>query len=241
MSRTLIENRPVARIQIDGAGSLSSDLTTQINNTLDRAEDSGPASIMLVHVAGQMNPAVVRPWPGETDIQLVTKWERALRRIERSGSTTIVLVEHACSALALELLLVADCRLATSDFSMQWAVPGADVWPGMALYRLSRQIGESRARQLFLASSTMPLERALDLNIIDEIVDYWGHGDSTTHILEFAPPDDFPIRRRLMQDSFSTGFDDALGAHLAACDRALRRTVNIELALTGNGKSPLKD
>jgi isomerase DpgB len=30
------------------------------------------------------------------------------------------------------------------------------------------------------------------------------------------------VRRRLLQDSLSTSFEDALGVHLAACDRALR-------------------
>jgi len=31
------------------------------------------------------------------------------------------------------------------------------------------------------------------------------------------------IRRRLLLEAASTSFEDALGAHLAACDRALRR------------------
>jgi isomerase DpgB len=32
------------------------------------------------------------------------------------------------------------------------------------------------------------------------------------------------IRRRLMLDAATAAFEDALGRHLAACDRALRQT-----------------
>lgn len=234
MSKTLIENRPVSRIELDGAGPLSGDLTRQLEDTLDRAEDLGPSAVMVVHVLGHLNPISLRPWPGQIDIQLVTKWERLLRRIERALSVTVVLVEHTCSALALELLLVADRRLATRNFSMQHAMPGANPWPSMALYRLARQIGESRARKFFLESSRTLAQQALDLDIVDELID---HPVQVEHIFRYAPAEDFSIRRRLMQDSLFTGFDDALGAHLAACDRALRRSPSVELVLTANGSS----
>lgn len=235
MSNTLIENRPVSRIELDGAGPLSGDLNRQLEDTLDRAEDLGPGAVMVVHVLGHLNPVSLGHWPGQVDIQLVTKWERLLRRIERALSATVVLVEHACSALALELLLVADRRLATRNFSVQCATPGANPWPSMALYRLARQIGESQARKFFLQNSRTLAEHALDLDIIDELID---HPVQVEDILRYAPAEDFPVRRRLMQDSLFTGFDDALGAHLAACDRALRRSSTVELVMAANGSSP---
>jgi isomerase DpgB len=220
-----IENCTIVKVEIDGAGLLSNELATQLGDTVDQAEDLGPSTVMLVHVAGHVNPAALRPWPGRIDIQSVNKWERVLRRIERTALTTIALVEHTCSALALELLLVADRRLASGDFSMRYAIPGGDVWPGMALYRLSRQIGHARARKLFLDGTDITAALALELNIVDETVDHLASGvDRIAHLLKHAPVDDFAVRRRLMQDSLSTSFDDALGAHLAACDRALRRS-----------------
>jgi isomerase DpgB len=227
MSTSLIEieNRTLVRVEIDGAGFLSNELTAQLGDAADQAEDLGPPAVMLVHVAGHVDPAVLRPWPGRIDIQSVNKWERVLRRIERTGLMTVVLVEHACSALALELLLVADRRLACADFSVRYAIPGRDVWPGMALYRLSRQIGYARTRKLFLDGADITAALALELNIVDETVGHLTSGvDRIAHLLKHAPVDDFAVRRRLMQDSLSTSFDDALGAHLAACDRALRRS-----------------
>jgi len=227
MSITLIqiENQPIVRAEIDGAEPLSGELITQLGKALDQAEDLGPSAIMLVHVVGRVSPAALHPWPGQSDTQSVNKWERVLRRIERAGPTTVALVERACSALALELLLVTDRRLAIGGFSVQSATPGADLWPGMAIYRLSRQLGEARARKVFLDATEITAELGLQLNIIDETVDDWASGvDRIGHLMKHAPLDDFAVRRRLMQDSLCTSFDDALGAHLAACDRALRRS-----------------
>jgi isomerase DpgB len=239
MSKILTEDRPIARIEIDGAGPLSSDLSRQLDGALDRAEDLGGAAILFIYVQGHQNAASLRTWPGQTDIQLVTKWERALRRIERFGSPTVVLAERACSAIALELLLVADRRLATRDFSMQCAIHGSNLWPGMALYRLSRQIGESRARKFLLDSSRILPEAALELNVIDEVIDHAviDHASQSELVMRYAPPEDFAVRRRLMQDSLFTSFDDALGAHLAACDRTLRRPSSNKLVLAANGTS----
>lgn len=238
MSITLIKNRPVAKIEIDGLGLLSSELTTQLDKTISKVEDLGSAALLVFHIIGHSDPTMVRMWPGPTDIQSVTRWERVLRRIERTDVSTIVFAERECSALALELLLVADCRLVTRTFSMRCSSPGSDVWPSMALYRLTRQIGESQARKLFLNTSDITPERAAALNIIDEIVDDVPMNDPSLHLSAYAPSRDFAIRRRLMLDTLSTCFDDALGAHLAACDRALRRSpTSIESAIGGSTTS----
>jgi isomerase DpgB len=37
-----------------------------------------------------------------------------------------------------------------------------------------------------------------------------------------VPGAELAIRRQLMQEAMTTTFEDALGTHLAACDRALR-------------------
>jgi isomerase DpgB len=224
MSSTLIENRPVIAIEVSGDELLSGELTRNLTEALDEAEDRGPDDIMLVHVVGAASPEALRPWPGPVDILAITKWERLLRRMERGDSTTITLVEHACSALALELLLVSDRRLARPDFSLQFATTGSHAWPGMALYRLSRQLGESQVRRLLLDATSISAERCVELKILDKVVDKAGNGsDPIAHLLGTAPSNDFPICRRLIQDSLCTHFDDALGLHLAACDRALRR------------------
>lgn len=240
MFTTLIENRPVVTVEISGTTLLSNDLTIKLGNVLDQAEDLGSSSVIFIHVVGHTNPVVLPAWPGQIDIQSVTKWERLLRRIERGDSPTIVLAEHACSAIALELLLVADRRLASNDFSVQWVKPGTEMWPSMALYRLVRQIGESRARKLSIETGDISAHRAQELNIVDEIVDHLiNGGDPMPQLLGYAPSDGFPLCRRLMEESCSISFDEALGVHLAACERALRRSSPIESSETRDIASAL--
>jgi isomerase DpgB len=165
----------------------------------------------------------------------VSRWERVLRRVERANAITVTLVEHACSALALELLLVSDRRLASSDFSVQCARTGKEVWPSMALYRLTREMGASRARKILLEHLKMSAQKAVELQIVDKIVnDEVTDAVCSEYLLHYAVAEGFPVCRRLMQDCLSTDFDDALGTHLAACDRVLRRAAKIECETAAN-------
>jgi isomerase DpgB len=217
-------NRTVVQLRIDGAAPLSSSLTKLLDSALDQAEDLGEAAVVLVHVTGHRNHPESLAWPGTTDIGSVNKWERVLRRCERATATIVVLAEDICSALALDLLMVADRRLANGDLVVQLAAPGADLWPGMALFRLANQVGYAHARKLLLFGTQLTRAQAMESAIVDATVDGMpGALEHVAQLLANSRGSDLAVRRRLMQDSLSTGFDDAFGAHLAACDRALRR------------------
>jgi isomerase DpgB len=205
-------------LEIDGTAALSTVLVKLLDDALNQAEDVGEAGLLMVRVVGSKDPAASHRWPGQANTQAVNKWERVLRRMERAASTTLVLAEKNCSGLALELLLVADRRLARSDLRIQMAAPAT--WPGMAMYRLAHQIGYARSRKLMLFGAELEAELARKFDIIDEITDDF---DLEAVASDFAASDDLALRRRLLQDSLSSSFDEALGVHLAACDRTLLR------------------
>jgi isomerase DpgB len=219
------DNCVLTEVEVDGSTLPSSHLAAELNGALDQAEDLGPKSVLLLHVAGTSDQPDVCHWPSATSTQVVNKWERALRRIERSNLFTITLVDGACSWLALELLLLADRRLATETASIQPPAVASEIWPSMALYRLAKQIGESRARRVVMATKAVAAHDAAELDIVDEIaVDALDGLKRICNFVKQAPITDFAVRRRLLQDSLSTSFDEALGAHLAACDRSLRHS-----------------
>src|SRR5580693_8997959 len=90
---------PDIRLEIDGSGSLSPSLVTDIDEICDRVEQAGQGSIAMIHVAGAPDAAPNQCWPGEfgaLDVHLVTKWERALRRVERLAGATIGVAEGFC-------------------------------------------------------------------------------------------------------------------------------------------------
>ena len=52
-------------------------------------------------------------WPRDLTVALVSKWERALRRLERLPAATIAVADGDCGGPALDALLATDYRIAS--------------------------------------------------------------------------------------------------------------------------------
>jgi isomerase DpgB len=104
----------------------------------------------------------------------------------------------------------------------------------MTLHRLANQLGVARARGLALFGGTLAAERALVVGVLDEIsFDIAGSIAAVAKAARDAG-EDLAVRRRLLLDAPGTTFEEALGAHLAACDRSLRR-LHEPTGVTGDG------
>ena len=212
-------------ISIDGRQPLSSDSVAALATVCDRAEDRGEHGTVIVHVSGAPLASA-----SKVTMALVSKWERALRRLERLPAATITLAEGDCGGLALEALLATDYRIARNSVRLLVTVPGSVIWPGMALYRLSHQAGAAAVRRAVLFGSPIDAAAALAMGLIDELA-----ADATiakaraAEVAEAVRDAELAVRRHLMLDASATSFEDSLGVHLAACDRVLRRTA-VEVA-----------
>jgi len=155
----------------------------------------------------------------------VTRWERALRRLERLGVPTVAVASGGCGGAALDALLATDYRIATPDIRLRLAGDGEATWPGMALFRLAQQTGGSRVRRAILFGGHIDAAQGIALGLVDEVAD---DPDSAlaavAELVGTLSGAELAIRRRLMSDAASSSFEDALGRHLAACERALRRS-----------------
>ncbi|MGW7688957.1 hypothetical protein ACWGMA_08730 [Streptomyces asiaticus] len=97
-------------------------------------------------------------------------------------------------------------------------------WPGMFVYRLVQHLGLARARRIVLWDTGIPLAEDLGLGPIDQVSDDREENIRTAAVLRGRPSDrETRTRRLLLQEAASACYDDALGAHLAACDRVPRR------------------
>jgi isomerase DpgB len=202
-------------LRIDNSEPLSPALVSSVGHACDRAEDAGGDALLVVHVV-----AGSRPHDGEFGVQLVSKWERALRRLERIAATTVTVAEGDCAGPALEALLTTDYRIATPGVRL---LLGGDPWPGMAVHRLVNQIGLARARSLVLFGHALIAEQALAVGLVDEVVeDVPARLASVVKLVGGRDGVELAIRRRLMLDAVTTSFEESLGVHLAACDRTLR-------------------
>jgi isomerase DpgB len=205
-------------IRIDGGRTLSADTIRMIGAACDEAEDRAGTGTVRVVVSGAPDGS----WARDLEVGLVSKWERALRRLERLDVTTVGVAVGDCGGTALDALLATDYRIATPGVRL--LVAGADgaTWPGMALYRLAQQAGVAGIRRAVLFGSPIDAGEALDLYLVDELADDVAAALAATPRPQGGSGRDLAVRRRLMLDATTTTFEDALGTHLAACDRALR-------------------
>ncbi len=204
---------------IDGARPLSAETVQALNELCGQAEDAAVRTPLVLRVGGAPIPATVPAPP----LALVNKWERALRRLERLDLPTVALVSGDCGGVALEVLLATDHRIAAPGSRLLLPAEADGVWPGMALYRLANQAGIAATRQAVLFGGALPAERALALHLLDRIADDPSAALADTAEALIAASDGIAIRRQLMLDAGTTSFEEALGRHLAACDRLLRR------------------
>lgn len=209
-----------AVLRFDGTRPLSAASVQEMDELCDHAEDRREPGPVTIHVTG-VPPA---GWPAELTVGLVTKWERVVRRFERLGRVTVVVASGDCAGTALDLLLAADVRIAAPGTRLLLARAGGATWPGMTVYRLTQQAGAAGIRRAVLLGVPIEAGRALALNLVDEVSE-----DPATALADLAEAAgavdgaEMAIRRQLIFEAGSTTFEDALGAHLAAADRALRR------------------
>ncbi|MFJ4689062.1 enoyl-CoA-hydratase DpgB [Streptomyces sp. NPDC088789] len=209
-----------ARLHIDGGRPPTAETVAAIAALCDGAEDPGAPEPVVLQLSG----APASGWTDELTVGLVSKWERVLRRLERLPTTTIAVADGDCGGTALDALLVTDVRIATPSLRLLPHVADGATWPGMALHRLAQQTsGTGAIRRTVLHGTPLDAAQALALHLVDEVTDdpvaaLAAAGHSTA-----LAGSELAIRRQLLLDARTVPFEEALGAHLAACDRALRR------------------
>ncbi|MFG3530819.1 enoyl-CoA-hydratase DpgB [Streptomyces sp. NPDC047917] len=209
-------------LEVDGTRTLA-ELTAALNGICEQAEDRKGEHVIVV-LRLEASATESRAWPGPAGIQEVNRWERAVRRLESLAAMNIAVGRGACGGPALDLLLAADFRIATPDLLLRLPVNDGHFWPGMALYRLVQHLGLSRARQIVLWGGDIPVARAQELSLVDQIADDITAAVHTATVLMGRISDqELAVRRRLLLEASSADYDDALGVQLAACDRELRR------------------
>ncbi|WP_040784700.1 enoyl-CoA-hydratase DpgB [Nocardia pneumoniae] len=208
---------------------LSPELIGTVTAIALRAEDAPqdrPHSVVLYVSGPQAGQGF--SWPGPVDIGTVGKWEGALRRLEQVPAPIVAVVDGDAYGPAAELLLVSDYRILRSGSIFGFATSEGGAWPGMALHRLVAQHGAGPARTLAVQRRSLSAAQALEQGLVDAAIDDDAQAETQAvqaglALFDGVAGTEIAIRRRLILDATATRFEDALGAHLAASDRALRR------------------
>jgi isomerase DpgB len=212
-------------LRIDGGRAPTAESVAELAALCSRVEDRSATRpetevCALLQVAGVPGPG----WSDSLSVALVSKWERELRRLERLPAVTIAVADGDCGGPALDALLAADYRIMPAGARLVMPVVAGVTWPGMALYRLARQAARAPlARRALLFGTPIGATEAQAMGIIDDVAANASLAlEEAIVVARAAPGAELAIRRQLMLEAMTTTFEDALGTHLAACDRALR-------------------
>ncbi|GGK90956.1 enoyl-CoA-hydratase DpgB [Mangrovihabitans endophyticus] len=210
------------RIRVDPSRTLSATMVDEVTMVGEGgALGGGPAPVVVLWLAG--GHAAADAWPGPAAASTIEAWEHALRRIERLPAITVGVLDGRCGAAALELLLTADYRMATRGASVSLPAPG-EAWPGMLLHRFVQQCGLIAARRVILLGGDADAEALTACDAVDRVSqDPAGEIDAIVARAAGVDGRDVALRRQLLFDAVTVDFEEALGTHLAACDRVLRR------------------
>ncbi|MBO87112.1 MAG: hypothetical protein CL927_17320 [Deltaproteobacteria bacterium] len=163
------------------------------------------------------------------DIHGFNKWEKLCVRIERLPKVTIAAIDGVVRGGGVQLALVCDARLATSQSTLQLDEVHQGFLPGMATYRLAKYIGLGNAKRLIMQCPIIDADEAAALGILDEVCDDIDVAVGAT-IAAFGPIHTVSVAlaRRLLNESFATPFEHAIGNFLAAQHRAITQSAFLE-------------
>lgn len=207
-------------LSIDGAQPLNAKAVAAVAEFCQQIEDGPRPVVGIVQLTGFPSDNA----SDDVRLALVNKWERALRRLERLPVPTVCVLADDCGGTAFELLMATDYRIAVRTASLVPQRDSEGMWPGMSLYRIANQVGVVAARRVSVSQGPIAATRALDLNLIDEVAEDMTAALQRAREVSGSASREYGVRRQLIFDAAHTSFENALGSHLAACDRVLRHT-----------------
>lgn len=213
-------SRNAAKWQIVNTSGTLPELIEELNRVCAGAERG--EEFVLISAVGP--PPESRAWPGPTRVTEINRWERAVRRLERLPCPILSLISGVCGGPSLDLMLASDYRVAARDMRLLLPVNDGQFWPGMGVHRLVTQLGVAAARRIVLWGSELTADEAVTIGLVDEVAsDVQMSISAAQTLLGGQDGAELAVRRQLLLEASSSSYEAALGVHLAACDRELRR------------------
>jgi len=163
------------------------------------------------------------------DIHGFNKWEKCCTRLERLPKATVALVDGPAVGGGFQIALACDLRIATSRASFQLPETHLGFLPGMATFRLAKYVGLGHAKRIMLTAEVVDSGTAATLGIVDRIDNDLDAG--LAWAVEALGPNHsvaVELTRRLLNESFHTAYENAIGHFLAAQHRAISQTAFLD-------------
>ncbi len=191
----------------------------RLEEALSRTEADAHCRLIVFHRLGLTRHTAATRLP---DLRMYGKREELLKRFRDLAPLSVALVNGMCSGAQFEIALSADACLATEESS--FAVPelAQGCLPGMSMFRLARQIGLRLARQMMLLNGALGARDALAHRLIDTVCSAAEFPQHVHAILARTAANSLvatQLTRRLLEESYTTPYENTLGHFLAAQHR----------------------
>ncbi len=146
--------------------------------------------------------------------------ERVFAAIEALDAVSVAALHGYCLGGGLQLALACDLRVCSDDCKLGLPAGELGLFPGMAVFRLPRQIGFGQARRILLTGEWIPPDEALRLGLVDRLAPperLEAEAERLAQELIVGPRQAQVAAKRLLR----LGFDTAMPAVLAESQRLL--------------------
>ncbi len=208
-------------------------MVRELTQVCDHLEDDSTSKVLVIQgFDGRfclgIDFAEFRP-DQPMDIHGFNKWEKICARIEKLPKAIIALVDGACQGGGAQLMLVADAVIVTPNVAIQFNEVHLGFLPGMATFRLAKNVGLGHAKRLIMQCPIIGADEAVSLGLASTISENLENALVST-VKAFGPIHNVAVTlaRRLLNESFSTEFENAIGNFLAAQHRAIHQTPFLE-------------
>lgn len=234
----------VATITLSRAGGnrISMGMVRELTAVCNHLEDSSDARVVVFRGANQSFSEGIDfedfDPNAPMDIHGFNKWEKCCTRIERLPKATIALVDGPAVGGGFQVALVCDLRICTARSSFSLPETHHGFLPGMATFRFAKYVGLGHAKRLMLTGESMGAEQALQLGVVDRVEDDLEAG--LAWAIEALGPNHsvaVELTRRLLNESFHTAYENAIGHFLAAQHRAISQTAFLDTLKAHHKKS----
>ena len=229
------ESGDIATITLSrpGGNRISMRMVRELSRVCDHLEDASKTRVVVFRGdAGSFSEGIdFEDFDPEKpmDIHGFNKWEKCCTRLERLPMSTIALVDGPAVGGGLQIALVCDQRVATPRSTFQLPEVQMGFLPGMATFRFAKYVGLGHAKRILLTSPTLSAEEAATLGLIDRVDE--NLDTALGECIEALGPNHsvaVELTRRLLNESFHTSYENAIGHFLAAQHRAISQTAFLE-------------
>lgn len=212
----------------DSRNAINMRMVNDLSHLIDTIDDAKDVSVLVLRGSPDVFTCGIdlREFAAheKRNIYGFQKWEQMCRELENLNKFTVAAVQGECTGGGFQLVLLCDARIAERRAVFCFDEVKLGFLPGMATFRLAKYIGLGRAKSIVLTGRQIRAEEALSWGILDRVCDQVAFGESLTQTVnELLPfhPVALEMARRLLDESYTTTYENYLGHFLAAQYRAI--------------------